>query len=342
MENNGSVVRQDMPLGELGAVFARSGYFSDAREAAQAIVKVLAGRELGFGPIASMTGIHIIKGKMAPSANIIAAAVKRSGRYDYKVALLDAEQCRLNFFDNGEPCGESSFSMEDARAAGVLSNPTWKQYARNMLFARAMSNGARWYCPDVFGGPVYTPEELGEEVDEEGNPQQAQAAEVIPCAETAPALAAPETPPASRRRSKFTAPPTPLADDPMARSEPDVDAAIEERVVEVAEAMGFATEDVTDALKGRRVAALGHAKAADYLTAMKTRATVLGQIAAHFDKPTVDDPHAAALGYLAEMAADNYQGKPLRAPTQAWRNWLGELKAAAKKKEVTNDDTADF
>jgi hypothetical protein len=39
-----------------------------------------------------------------------------------------------------------------------------------MLFARAMSNGARWHCPDIFGGPIYTPEELGVEVDGEGEP----------------------------------------------------------------------------------------------------------------------------------------------------------------------------
>jgi hypothetical protein len=39
-----------------------------------------------------------------------------------------------------------------------------------MLFARAMSNGVRWYCPDVTNGnAVYTPEELGAEVDEDGN-----------------------------------------------------------------------------------------------------------------------------------------------------------------------------
>jgi len=30
-----------------------------------------------------------------------------------------------------------------------------------------MSNGARWYTPDIFGGPVYTPEELGAVVDGE-------------------------------------------------------------------------------------------------------------------------------------------------------------------------------
>ena len=53
-------------------------------------------------------------------------------------------------------------------AAGLDSNTNWRKYPRNMLFARAISNGARWYCPDLFGGsPVYTPDELGAEVDGE-------------------------------------------------------------------------------------------------------------------------------------------------------------------------------
>jgi hypothetical protein len=39
-----------------------------------------------------------------------------------------------------------------------------------MFFNRAISNGAKWYTPEVFAGaPVYTPEELGANVDENGD-----------------------------------------------------------------------------------------------------------------------------------------------------------------------------
>ena len=72
----------EVDLFRLGDVLSQSGYFADARQAAQAIVKVLAGRELGFGPIASMTGIHIIQGRPAIGADLMAKAVKRSGRYN--------------------------------------------------------------------------------------------------------------------------------------------------------------------------------------------------------------------------------------------------------------------
>lgn len=168
----------EMTLAEtmtLGQTLAQSGYFTDARQAAQAVVKVLAGRELGFGPIASMTGINVIKGKVAVGANLMAASVKRDPRYNYHVAEMTAERCELVFFEQEIEIGRSVFTIEEARAAGVGSaKPPGKpasmlqMFPRNMLFARAMSNGVRWYCPDACGGsPVYTPDELGAVTDGE-------------------------------------------------------------------------------------------------------------------------------------------------------------------------------
>ena len=151
----------------LGKVLAQSGYFADSREAAQAVVKILAGQELGFGPIASMTGVNIIKGKVTLSANLIASAIKRSGRYNYRVVTLTDEACRIDFYEAGERIGTSEFTMQNAKDAGLATGDNWRKFSRNMLFARAISNGAKWYCPDLSGGPIYTPEELGATVDGE-------------------------------------------------------------------------------------------------------------------------------------------------------------------------------
>ncbi len=67
----------------MGEVFANSGYFADANEQAQAVVKMLAGQEMGVGPFASMSGIHIIKGKPEVGAHLLAGIIKRSGKYEY-------------------------------------------------------------------------------------------------------------------------------------------------------------------------------------------------------------------------------------------------------------------
>ncbi len=157
----------DMDIQTLGQVLVKSGYFQDSRDASQAIVKVLAGRELGLGPIASMTGIYIVKGRVTLSANLIAAAIKKSKRYDYRVSRMDNEGCEIVFFQDGQEIGRSTFDKNDALAAGLASGDNWKKFPRNMYFARALSNGAKWFTPDVFSGPIYTPDELGAEVDGE-------------------------------------------------------------------------------------------------------------------------------------------------------------------------------
>jgi hypothetical protein len=176
-------------LENVAEIFAKSGLFTDARQMAQAFVKIMAGRELGFGAFASMNGINIIQGKPAMGANLIAAAIKRhpSPRYDYRVITLTNDECVLDFYQDGVKVGESSFTKADAAVAKLASKDNWSKNPRNMLFARAISNGARWYCPDVFGGPVYTPDEMGAEMDDDG--------EVIPGEyEETPALIAPPSP----------------------------------------------------------------------------------------------------------------------------------------------------
>jgi len=162
-----------MPLNEvmtLGDVFGKSGYFSDARSQAQCVVKIMAGAELGLPPIASMQGIHVIQGKPTLSANLMAGAVKRSGRYDYRVLELTDTRCEIVYFqrekNDWQEIGRTTFTEMDARRADVKN---MGKFPRNMLFARAMSNGVRFFCPDVFYGPVYTPEEFGGMTDDSGS-----------------------------------------------------------------------------------------------------------------------------------------------------------------------------
>jgi hypothetical protein len=173
-KRDNSIIQNFSDVESVARAMAGSGFFQDSKQASQAIVKVLAGHELGFGPFASMTGIHIIQGKPAFGANLIAGAIKAQGKYDYRVVVLDDSHCEIEFYQiiDGKRTllGKSSFSMMDATKAGLTGKDTWSKFPRNMLFSRAISNGARWYTPDVFSGaPVYTPEELGAEVDQDGN-----------------------------------------------------------------------------------------------------------------------------------------------------------------------------
>lgn len=152
----------------LGKVLAQSGYFQDAKDMAQAVVKILAGQELGIGPIAAMTGIYMVQGKVTLSANLMAGKIKGSGKYDYKVRILTDQECSIEFFEAGKIIGVSTFTAADAKRANTKN---MSAFPRNMLFARAMSNGAKWYTPDAFNGTaVYVPGEISD--DDQPAPQQ--------------------------------------------------------------------------------------------------------------------------------------------------------------------------
>lgn len=167
-----------LPLNEIKTIagaMGGAGMFPDIKSANTAFVKILAGQEMGITPFQAMTNIHIINGKATLAANIMASKVKGSGKYDYKVVEgPSADGCTIEFYEvhdgKKELIGTSKFTKADATAAEVYRNPTWKKFPANMMFARAMSNGVRFYCPDVFSGnTVYTAEELGaENVDEHG------------------------------------------------------------------------------------------------------------------------------------------------------------------------------
>lgn len=144
----------------------------DCSDPAQAGAKIMAGAELGLGPVSSMQNIIIVKGRPTLKASAWAGLIKRSGRYDYRYTEWTDRACTIEFTDNGEPVGVSTFTMEDARRAG-LTGENWRKYPKAMLSARALTQGARAYCPDVSMGGIYTPDEIDDavEVAVSDNPQ---------------------------------------------------------------------------------------------------------------------------------------------------------------------------
>ncbi|WP_343321390.1 hypothetical protein [Sphingobacterium multivorum] len=153
-------LQQLLPTNEVMSVaqlFAESGMFTDAKQASQAFVKIMAGQELGIPPFAAMSGVHIIQGKPTIGAGLIASTVKGSGKYDYRVIEQSEKICSIDFYQGNEKIGNSTFTIDDAKKAQTKN---LDKFPKNMLFARAISNGVKWYCPDVFSGPVYTPEEM--------------------------------------------------------------------------------------------------------------------------------------------------------------------------------------
>lgn len=146
----------------LAVHFGESGLFGIGKQAqSQCIVKMLAGKELGIAPFTAIKEIYVIAGKLVLSSHLMAILIKKHPSYDYKIKEHTDQTCAIEFFENGISQGVSIFTMDDAKKAGLLTDQKlYNKYTKNMLYARALSNGAKWYCPLVFGGGVYAPDEI--------------------------------------------------------------------------------------------------------------------------------------------------------------------------------------
>lgn len=195
--NGGEVaIRPAKPLSardpvQLAQHFAASGYFQDATQMSQAVVKIVYGEELGIAPMGAMQGIHIIEGKPSLSANLLATLIKKHEHYDYDPVQITDEGAEITFTRDGKKIGTSVFGKDDAKRAGLLREGSgWMKYPQAMYFARALSQGIRWFCPDVTSGAAaYVPEELGAEVNAQG--------EILSTPGDGPPVVAPEEPPAA-------------------------------------------------------------------------------------------------------------------------------------------------
>lgn len=178
-------------LAVLSNHLAKSGRFKDSTSGYQAFAKLLFGRDLGLSATAAMTGVHIIEGKPEISANVQAQMVNTyvgpdGERYRYRVREHDNEHCRIEFFQREagqkwESLGCSKYTMADAKGAELAGKGTWRKHPRNMLFARAMSDGVAFLCPEVTNGVrVYHEGEIDVDGSQRDRPAPAAVMQDVP------------------------------------------------------------------------------------------------------------------------------------------------------------------
>jgi hypothetical protein len=165
---------------------AQSGLYKDVESAEQAFAKLLMGRDLGLSHSQSLS-LYAMDGKVEVPYHLLATFVRRRPGYGFAiewryadggegrwVAATDVEGnaggevtgARITFTVDGIVAGVSTFTVEDAVTAELTGTRGGRKsnhvkYPRNMFLARAMSNGCRWYVPEVLAGlPVYAEGEL--------------------------------------------------------------------------------------------------------------------------------------------------------------------------------------
>lgn len=148
---------------------------------------MLAARSLDIPMWAAFQQIIVQSGRTSMSATLMQSLVIRAG---FNLFLRDSDENRAIVRAERPGIGpdqrgwtEVSFSVDDAVAAKLLTRKSdgalqarslsgsalpWELYREDMLIARAVSRAARRFFPDVLMGMLYTPEEMGNVVDDEG------------------------------------------------------------------------------------------------------------------------------------------------------------------------------
>jgi len=144
-------------------VLHKSHFFPKSIQSPEAALAVmLAGRELGLGPMESLRSVYIVDGQTSMSSGLMAAMILQAG-HSYEIIESTDTVCTIKFTRSNGQSYTHTFSIEDAKRAGLAGKGNWEKYTRAMLWNRCISAGARAFMPDVIHN-LYTPEEMGASV----------------------------------------------------------------------------------------------------------------------------------------------------------------------------------
>lgn len=137
------------------------------------LVAVQWGMELGLQPMQAMQNIAVINGRPSLWGDSVIALVKASPVCEYVIEEVGEESATCRVKRRGEPEQERSFSVADAKAAGLLGKQgPWSQYRKRMMQMRARSWALRDVFPDVLRGMPIAEEVM--DMEKEINPAPAR------------------------------------------------------------------------------------------------------------------------------------------------------------------------
>lgn len=121
------------------------------------------GQELGVPPLEALNEIYIVNGKPSASGKLLAAMIWRAGHII--IADPSAKGATVKSWRkiNGKyhEMPEVSFTVVDAKRAGLMDKDTYQQYPQSMMAWRAITLAARLHFPDIISSIGYVPEEHG-------------------------------------------------------------------------------------------------------------------------------------------------------------------------------------
>jgi len=156
------------PAADLAREIANTDFVPGAMRNKPAVVTacILFGDELGIGPMQSLAKIDVIDGRPAPKAELARALVLAAG-HDLWFIEQTNTKCTVAGQRKGSPnVQQVTWTMDDAKRAGLDGKQNWRKWPRAMLAARASAELCRLAFSDCLGGIGYFAEELEDDHDQ--------------------------------------------------------------------------------------------------------------------------------------------------------------------------------
>jgi 5'-3' exonuclease len=148
-------------LRSLANVLKDSGHYNGFMNAQGIAAAIMAGRELGLGAVASLSSIHIIKGKPTMAPQGMLALIMGSGKAEYfdcvETTVHKAVFVTKRVGSKNETRLE--FTIQQAQQMALTGKDNWKKQPDVMLRWRCVAALARLVYPDVVLG-VYSEDEM--------------------------------------------------------------------------------------------------------------------------------------------------------------------------------------
>lgn len=132
-------------------------------QAANVLMALEYGHELGIGTMTAIQQIHVIKGKPTASAQLIGSLVRKAGHRLRVEGDANGAIAKIWRKDDPEFEFKSVWNEERAKAAGLLpakADSGWDKHRPAMYVARAITEVSRHACAEVLAGVAYTAEEM--------------------------------------------------------------------------------------------------------------------------------------------------------------------------------------
>lgn len=199
----------------MGSAITKSGLFG-VKTQEQAVALMLIAQAEGLHPAIAARDYHIIQGRPSMKTDAMLARFQMAGGTVAWGEYTDTSVTATFSHPSGGKV-TLSWTIENAKRAGLMSNPTWTKYPRQMLRARVISEGIRTVYPGSVVG-MYTPEEISDLPPEPGaGPAGSGTAGVGPIPTTSEVIETkinPEPVPIRRRGRPATTEPAAPTPDP--------------------------------------------------------------------------------------------------------------------------------